>query len=412
MKCIISSKGANDYITYVDEDKNEIIIFQNRDKIAHLNLECSSAAYNGNRLLYTAKKKGSVFITDLDNSYTKEISSSYDTLFIKQILREFDNLVLAFADGKYIIYDYINNKEVFDCVNLGLNSINDLTMNKYGNGQAVGFNKEYCDDEEWRFHAVTFRSNLETYSLEMELATKYSLYENFYERTICYDSSREEANFPIFYVYNDAYYAKAVSENYIVYVPGYEHHVVIIADIYGKIHRLLAYPREISNNSYFAYNEMTDIVTIATSKGEVYRWYVNTVDTALFEKMFRIYDQKNYFTSHIESDIKDLLNKSLEQVHGVQESDDETYISRIAMYNALEYCRRDNWSDSSMLIKQDFDTLLNSLSISRLTEDVVEITVDSEFIMNKITDLYLKPLKKAFKEILGRDVNVDIKTDK
>lgn len=67
---------------------------------------------------------------------------------------------------------------------------------------------------------------------------------------------------------------------------------------------------------------------------------------------------------------------------------------------------------SSMLTKQGFDTLLNSLSISHLTEDAVEITVDSEFILNRITELYLKPLKKAFKVILGHKVNVDIKTDK
>lgn len=47
MKCIITTKGANDYITYVNEDKNEVQVYQNREKIAHLNMECSTAAYNG-----------------------------------------------------------------------------------------------------------------------------------------------------------------------------------------------------------------------------------------------------------------------------------------------------------------------------------------------------------------------------
>lgn len=82
------------------------------------------------------------------------------------------------------------------------------------------------------------------------------------------------------------------------------HHVVIVADIYGKIHRLLACPETISNKSCFSYNEETDIVTIATYQGEIYCWYVNTADTALFEEMFRIYDQRTYFTSNIQSDIE------------------------------------------------------------------------------------------------------------
>ena len=407
MKCIITTKGANDYITYVNEDKNEVQVYQNREKIAHLNMECSTAAYNGSKLLFTVKKKGSVFVADLDGSNAEEIPSPYDSIFIKQVLRGFDNLILVLVDGKYFVYDYISGREVFSCENLRLGTVYDLSINKYGTGQAAGFGKEYCDDEEWRFHAVTFRNNIAEYSLDMELAAKFSLYEDFYERTICYDTSTGKASFPIFYVYNDAYCAKAVSENYIVYVPSYEHHVVIIADIYGKIHRFLAYPKEISNNSYFAYNEETDIVTIATNDCKIYRWYVNTVDTDLFEKMLKIYDQRTYFTSGIESDIMKLLNKALEQANGVSETDEE-FASKTAMYKAKEYCRRISKDD----IEAGFNSVLGSLRIKNVTDDAVAVEADSEIVENAVRSIYLKVLKNAFKEILGRKVDVKIKLDK
>lgn len=179
MKCIITTKGANDYITYVNEDKNEVQIYQNKEKIAHLNMECSTAAYNGSKLLYTVKKKGSVFVADLDDSNYEEIPSPYDSIFIKQVLRGFDNLILVLVDGKYFVYDYVSGREVFSCENLRLGTVYDLSINKYGTGQAAGFGKEYCDDEEWRFHAVTFRNNIAEYSLDMELAAKFSLYEDF-----------------------------------------------------------------------------------------------------------------------------------------------------------------------------------------------------------------------------------------
>ncbi len=320
MRCIITTKGSDDFITYVDKEKDEILLYKNRAKIAHLTLKCSSAAYSGCKLLYTVEDKGIIFITDLDNKHTTEVSTPYKTLSIKQILREFDNLALVIADGKYIIYDYVDNKAVFDCSNLKLSQIYDLSMNKYGIGQAAGFHREYCDDEEWRFHAVTFKGDFDSYSLNTESVAKFSLYEDFGGNMICYDNSTGKARFPIFYVYNDAYSAKAVSENYIVYVPGYEHHVVIIADIYGKIHRFLAYPETISNNSCFAYNEKTDVVTIATEKGEIYRFSVNNVDSNLFEMLFNIYNQSTYFSCDTESQISELLEKVLEQTKVVPET--------------------------------------------------------------------------------------------
>lgn len=104
MRCIITTKGSNDFITYVDKEKAEVQIYQNKNSIAHLTLECISAAYNGNRLLYTTEKNGSIFITDLDNSHTIEVPTHYDAIFIEQILREFDDLVLLFTGSKYIIY--------------------------------------------------------------------------------------------------------------------------------------------------------------------------------------------------------------------------------------------------------------------------------------------------------------------
>lgn len=413
MQCVITTKGIDEFITYVDKEKSEVVIYHNNNKIANPAMECNSAAYDGRRLIYTEKNKNSVFVTDIDNSYLKEVSVSYSKLSIQKILSEFDNFVLLKTDDKYIIYDYINGEEVLDCSSLKLDLIYDLYMDKYGIGQAAGYYRERNDDEQWCYQAVTFRCGFEQHRPEIECALKYSLYEDFYGRMICYDSSKGNsgkgsARIPIFYVYKDAYSAKAVSKNYIVYVPGYNNHVVVIADVCGRIHRLLAYPTSISNCSWFAYNETTDIVTIATGSGKIYRYYVNTVGAVMLEDLVRAYNQS---PPHSDSEVKKALKAALDKAQGLLEDEDESYAAKMAIYKARDYCFKNKFFGDPMLSDVGFRTLMNGLEIKSLTDTTADIKVDPDFILKILKDAYTKPFEEAFKELLGHEVDVKIEID-
>lgn len=105
--------------------------------------------------------------------------------------------------------------------------------------------------------------------------------------------------------------------------------------------------------------------------------------------MLKIYDQRTYFTSGIESDITKLLNKVLEQANGVSETDEE-FVSKTAMYKAKEYCRRISKDD----IEAGFNSVLSSLRIKSVTDDAVAIEADSEIVENAVRSIYLKVLKK------------------
>ena len=136
MQCIITTKGMDEFITFVDTEKNETVIYRNKNKIASLEMRCDSAAYDGRRLIYTEKNNGTIFITDTENSDPKKISSCYGKLSVVRILSEFDDLALFKADDKYIILNYLNGKEILDCSGLKLDIINDIYMDKYGIGKS------------------------------------------------------------------------------------------------------------------------------------------------------------------------------------------------------------------------------------------------------------------------------------
>lgn len=101
------------------------------------------------------------------------------------------------------------------------------------------------------------------------------------------------------------------------------------------------------------------------------------------------------------------MNKALEQAKGVLETDEDVDL-KTAICKAKEYCCKVS-SDDVVL---GFNALLESLRITSMTDDAVVIEADSALVTNTVRSLYLNPLKRVFTEILGYEVDVEIKMDK
>ena len=192
-------------------------------------------------------------------------------------------------------------------------------INNDGKGIASGYSREYNSYEEefWIYIAETFGVNNDNKTIKVTGSNKYSLYENFFEVWIVYDSSTKPSRIPIYYYYKDEHRSKAVSEKFIVYVPAYDNHVAIVADRTGKIHRLLDFPDDIDNvDSKFAFNEDTDIITIAKD-GNVRRFNCNTVPEQLFKKLYETYDDYNYYRQDgLEWEVRELMKDLISKAKG------------------------------------------------------------------------------------------------
>lgn len=297
MRCVIASVGDTEYTAFVEPEEHTLKVFRNTEPIltAQPRAALISAGYNGRQLVYTVEGGGGIYVSDLEMTSVNRISCPCKNIIVVKLLTGSDRLALLLCNTEYEVWDYIAGELVYKTDELHLHTVCDLIISADGSGRAAGFNRDHSDEETVFTLAELFRADLTGQTLRPVSTVKFSMYENFYGSFAVYDSSTNGSHIPVFHFRKDENRAKAVTENYLLYVPVSGSHTLMISDAAGKLFRVMRFPEELDSvNSCFCYNEETDIVTVA-NKGVVRRFCADTADTEKIDLVNATYVDHNYY---------------------------------------------------------------------------------------------------------------------